>query len=263
VKWLAFETEGIPYGKKCVRRHRFERRSSLPVSAACVASSGVRETLASLLRANVTVRLLEPAVPSPEAWAAIARGATLYRMRGSVADAAVVLRPADAAAIAAAAFGEAASSAMPDRDLSPLERDVLDRTVAAIASTLNAVCGTRERETLERIQTICGFVTYFEILLETPIEARIGIALSRDPVPEPHGKLSLDDLADVALAPVVSVDIARATASVLANLAPGALVPMARSSAIRGELRLGGRTLARGTCGIRDGRYALAIGEPS
>ena len=260
---LAFGRVAAWYDGKRVREARFEDRSALPVGAACVASSGVRETLASLFGVAVGVRLLEPRIPSPQAWAAIARGAMLYRVRGGIADAAIVLRPADAAAIAAAAFGEAADPSAAQRELSPIERDVLDRTVAAIAGTLNAVCGPREREALERLQTICGFVTYFEIALEAPIDARIGIALSRDPAPEPHGKLTLDDLAGLALAPSVVVEIAIVPARALAGLVPGATVPIARSRPLRGELRLGGRTLARGACGMRDGRYALAIGAPS
>jgi flagellar motor switch/type III secretory pathway protein FliN len=132
-----------------------------------------------------------------------------------------------------------------------------------MAGTLHAVCGTRERETLERVATIRGFVTYFEIAIEAPTQARIGIALSRDPAPEPHGTLTVDDLADLALVPNVAVEVARIPAGALGELVPGAVVPMAASAGLRGELRLGGRVLARGTCGIRDGRYALSIGAAS
>jgi hypothetical protein len=262
VKSLVFGA-AVWQGGRRVREARFEERSALPVSAACLASSGVRETLASLLGVAVSVRLLEPVIPSPEAWATIARGATLYRLRGTVADAAIVLRPRDAAAIAGAAFGEGPVASPSERELSPLERDVLDRTVAAMAGTLHAVCGTRERETLERVATIRGFVTYFEIAIEAPTQARIGIALSRDPAPEPHGTLTIDDLADLALVPNVAVEVARIPAGALGELVPGAVVPMAASAGLRGELRLGGRVLARGTCGIRDGRYALSIGAAS
>jgi hypothetical protein len=233
----------------------------LPASAACVVSSGVRETLASLLGVPVSARLLEPAIPSPEAWPEILRGAMLYRLRGSVADAAIVLRPIDAMAIASAAFGEGFAPAVPERALSPLEREILDRAVAAIAGTLNAICGARERDAIERVQTIGGFVTYFEILLDAPVEARIGIALSRDPAPEPHGRLSLEDLNDIDLAPAISIEVADISAGAVAGLAPGAFVPITRSSAFRGSLRMGGRTLARGTCGVRNGRYALAVEE--
>ncbi|HEY6325785.1 MAG TPA: hypothetical protein VIW73_04615, partial [Candidatus Cybelea sp.] len=93
---------------KRVRETRFERRSSLPASAACVVANGIRETLTALLGSPVTLRLFEPVMPDPDAWDAIARDATMYRVRGSVADAAIVLRAADAIAFASAVFGEPA-----------------------------------------------------------------------------------------------------------------------------------------------------------
>ena len=241
-----------------VRSARFEERSSLPVGAACVVAGGVRENLASVLGVAVAVRLLEPVIPSPEAWLAIARGATLYRFRGSVADGAIVLRPADAAALAGAAFGERPATPAPERELSPLEREVLDRTVAAIAGTLNAVCGAREREVLERVASIAGFVTYFEIVLEGSIEARIGIALSRDPAPEPHGRLEIGDLGDVLLTPAVCVDLPGIEAGTVARFAIGAIVPIPARS-FRGRLHVNGRTLAHGACGAHNGRYGLVV----
>ncbi len=241
-----------------VRGARFEDRSSLPVSAACVVAGGVRETLASIFGVTIAVRLLEPVIPSPEAWLAIARGATLYRFRGSVADGAIVLRPADAAALAGAAFGERPIAPAPERELSPLEREVLDRTVAAIAGTLNAVCGARERDVLERAASIAGFITYFEVVLEQALEARIGIALSRDPIPEPHGRLEIDDLGDVLLTPAVCIDLPGIEAGTLARLTAGAIVPIP-TRGFRGRLHVNGRTLAHGTCGAHDGRYGLAI----
>ncbi|MGA8534785.1 MAG: FliM/FliN family flagellar motor switch protein [Candidatus Tumulicola sp.] len=242
-----------------IRDARFEERSSLPVSAACVVAAGVRETLAALLGVAVAVRLLEPVIPTPEAWAAIARGAMLYRFHGSVADAIIVLRPRDAGALAAAAFGEPAAASTPERELSPLEREVLDRAVSAVAGTLNAVCGARERDVLERVQTIGAFVTYFEVVLEQSVDARIGIAVSRDPAPEPHGRLEIGDLGDICVAPVVSLDMTAIEAGALAQLKIGALLAIPLASGFRGRLHVGGRTLARGTCGTYDGRYALAV----
>jgi hypothetical protein len=68
-------------------------------------AGGVRESLSALFGTPIATRLLEPVIPSAHAWVTIAGEAILYRLRGSVADAAIVLRPADAAALAAAAFG--------------------------------------------------------------------------------------------------------------------------------------------------------------
>ena len=135
MKWLAFsaarsrDRSAFP---KAVRAARFETRSMLPISAACVVANGVRETLSSLLRVSVGVRLFEPSIPSPQAWPAILERARLYRLRGHVADAAIVLRPVDAAALAAALFGESHPAGA--RDLSPIECDVIDRMVSTIAA---------------------------------------------------------------------------------------------------------------------------------
>jgi hypothetical protein len=135
---------------------------------------------------------------------------------------------------------------------------VLDRTANAIAGALPAVCGVREHEMLERTPTIGGFATYFEILLERPIEARIGIALSRDPSPEPHGRVAIGDLAAVTVACAATLDLRAISAGALGALTPGAIVPVSRAG-LRGYLRAGEATLARGTCGVRDGRYALLV----
>ncbi|MBV8490591.1 MAG: hypothetical protein JO199_08680, partial [Candidatus Eremiobacteraeota bacterium] len=103
---LAFERTGARVGGRTIRRARFERRSMLPVGAACLVAASVRESLASAWGRATVVRLFEPAIPSPSAWEAIASGAAIYRVRGDACDAAIVLRPPDAAALAAAAFGE-------------------------------------------------------------------------------------------------------------------------------------------------------------
>jgi hypothetical protein len=241
-----------------VRRARFEKRSTLPVSAACVVASGVRETLGALFGVSLPVRLLEPVVPSPEAWLAIARGAMIYRFRGSIADAAIVFRPADAVALAAAAFGERGCTEIA-RELSPLERDVLDRTAAAIAGTLTAACGNREREGLERTSSLNGFSTYFEIVLEHDLETRIGVALARDPVPETCAARSLHALGDVAVVAAVRVPLAPLDAGSLAALSVGSFLPLKLPQTFDGTLHVGERTVAQGTCGARAGRFALAV----
>jgi hypothetical protein len=257
MKSLTFGFGGTASGSNFVRSGRFEERSSLPVSAACVVASGIRETLVSILSLPIGVRLLEPVIPSPHAWEAISTGAAFYRFHGSVVDAAIVLRPDDAAALAAAAFGERSSDSR--RELSPLERDVLERTVAAIAGTLTAICGARERDGLERAEHISGFEAYFEIALEHSLDARIGIALSRDLVPEPHGRLELTDLGDVLLEPAVRVDLQDIEAGALPRLAVGDVLQVPAAKPFRGQLQLAGRTLARGTCGVCSDRYALTI----
>jgi hypothetical protein len=262
MKCLTFSRESATGGVRRVRSARFEERSLLPVSAACIVAAGMRETFSALFGAPVTLRLLEPVIPAPHAWPAIVREALLFCVRGNVADAAVVLRPRDAVALANAAFGE------PDGDLalrplSSIESEVLGRAVAAIARSLGPVCGVRDGATAEAIASIDGFSTFFELRLERPIEASVGIALSRDPVAEPHGRLAAGDLSDLALRLAVTFDVGVLPAARVAELTSGTVLPLPGARAFRGKLHLGGRTVGHGICGVRDGRYALTIEELS
>lgn len=259
MKALSFGFEATIEKGKRIRRSFFEKRSELPRSAACLASGSMCETLTSLWAAPVGVRLLEPAIPSLEAWTVIERGATIFRIKGSIADAAIVLRPADALALASAAFGESAADRS-DRPLSPLERTLLERTVAALAIGLRSICGSPD-SAIDRIASIRGFETYFEVAIERPMTARIGIALSRDPAPEAHGRLSMDDIGAVEIEPSVVMAVRAVSAGQLARLTTDTVLPLPARGAFRGSLSVGGRTLARGTCGKSNGRFALAIEE--
>jgi len=236
----------------------------LPTSAACVVANGVRETLTSLIGAPIAMRLFEPAIPSPRAWGTIVCDAALYRVRGNVADAAVVLRASQACALAAAIFGEPSSEQPARRELSPLENEVLERVVKAIATNLGVVCGARDALTVERVSGIASFVTYFELLVETPVAARIGIALSREPSAEPRGGLELAHLKGVRVAAPLVLDLGEIAAGSLARLRPGSFVPIAPAHMQRCTLALDGRGFARGSAGISNGRFALlveAVGE--
>jgi len=244
---------------KRVRAAKFQMRSALPISAACVVANGVRETLSSLLGAPVGIRLFEPCIPSPQAWRALLRDARLYRVRGALADAAVVLRAPDAVALAATLFGEAQLAQLPERGLSPLECDVLDRLVSAFSANLGTVCGTRENHSVERVAAIAGFVTYFELLVTDPIGSRIGIALSRDPSPQCGATLDVDVLSGVTVAARASLDLGLTDVAGVTRLRPGGVIAVPHSRLQRCVLLAGSRGILRGTCGVRNGRYAVAV----
>lgn len=237
---------------------QFAERSCLPLSAACLVAGSVRERLAALLGVPVALCVLEPEIPDPQAWEVIGQSAHVYRVRGNVADAALILRDRDAKAVAAAAFGETPDLRGAEVRLSPLERDVLDRVAAALIGTLVSLCG-EQRELVASSASTRDFVSYLELLIDEPVAARLGIALSRDLVPEAVSAVTPSDLADLPLEASVVISLEELTARRLAELAPGDVVPITRPSALRGSLRIGGRTLAVGTCGVRDGRYALEI----
>jgi hypothetical protein len=241
-----------------LRRAAFEERSWLPLSAACLVAANVRETLGALLGMPLQTRLLEPAIPRDDGWREIERDATIHRVRGSVSDAAIVLRLRDATAIAAVAFGERAAPGEPLRPLSPLERDVLDRIVASIAGALVPVSGPYERDSLERISSMFGFRSYFEIAIDPPVEARIGIALSRDVPPEPAGSLSVEALLGIELRLDAIADLAHMPARAVVSLHAGDMFALRGWNATR--LTIAGRTIGTGPAGIRNERYALSLG---
>ena len=252
---LGFERASETVNGRRVRRALFERRSSLPVSAACLVANGIRETLGALLGAPVSLRLLEPVIPDAQAWQAIAAGAQLFRVRGPICDAAFVLRPRDALGLAGSAFGEQPDAA---RELSAVEQEVLVRALRGVAGSLAAVCG-RELSPLERILDIRGFVTYFELLLERPASARIGVALSRDPLARGSATLALEDLLDVELEVRVQFASGTLPAAAFLDLRSGSNVPMKTRVGEPGLLKAGAAVLARGECGTVGARNAMLV----
>jgi flagellar motor switch/type III secretory pathway protein FliN len=252
---LAFARNAEIVQGRRVRRSCFERRSALPLSAACVVANGVRETLSALIASTVSLRLFEPVIPDPGAWLAIAADAQIYRVRGSVADAAFILRPGDALALATAAFGETSAETRP---LSPLEKEVLARAVRALTGSLAPVCG-RDPAQPEPILDISGYSTYFELLVERPMKARIGVALSRDPVVKAAATLTPEHLLDVEIE--LSAQFAAGTipAAAFLDLRPGSLVPMKTKIGMPGLLAAGSTVLARGECGTLRERNALIV----
>ena len=243
-------------GSRGVRPARFAERSLLPIAAACVVGNAVRETLAALLHAPVALELLEPVVPDERAWPDLLRDARAAYVRGSIAEGALVLRPGDARALAAAAFGESATASA---ELSPLESIVLERILTALAPALASVCGLD----LQRVgrSTTRAFSTYFEAIVERP-SCRIGVALSREAPAATIGSLRPGDLADVAVELQAVLGGATLSAGEVAALLPGVTLPMISVSG-GVTLRLEGRPVARGTCGVRAGHFAVLVGEDS
>jgi flagellar motor switch/type III secretory pathway protein FliN len=255
MRFLTRSREATRVGARHVRSMRFEDRSLLAVSAGCVVANGFRESLSQLLGVPVVTRLFEPALPDPNGWAAIANGARSYLVRGSRSDGAIVVRETDALRLAGAAFGVAESGT---RSLSGIETTVFERMIAAFATQLGAVCGNTERPRL--IGTLAGFTTYLEVHIAEPVCARIGVALSREPVEAQSPGLNLADLRAVELDIAVQLGGCRVEAAKLADLEVGSLIPLGPVTAMAGIAYLAGRALGRGECGVVSGRYALSIG---
>jgi hypothetical protein len=220
-----------------------------------VVANGVRETLGTLLATPVSLRLLQPVIPQPSAWEAICADAQIFGVRGPVCDAAFVLRPLDALALASSAFGEETGA---QRPLSALEQQVLLRALRGIAGSLAPVCG-RELSALERVCDIRGYTTYFELLIEQPVCARIGVALSRDPAARGGASLRIEDLLDVVLDVRVQFAAGALSAAAFLDLRAGVNVPMTTRVGEPGVLAAGGIVLGRGECGAAGPRNAMVV----
>ena len=252
---LGFERCGALRSGRRIRRARFERRSLLPVSAASLVANSMRETLAAMLGVPVTLRLLEPSIPDPGAWAAITEGAQAFAVRASLCEASLVLRPRDALSLAAAAFGE---PDVGERPLSVIENRAVERIAGSLAASLSAVCGTAASAP-ERRASLDGFVTYFELLLERPVQARIGVALSKEPATPPVPGIRLEHLLDVEVELSAVLASGSLRASQLLDLGPGAEVPMKTKMGEPGLLRLGDTVVGKGECGALGGRSAMVL----
>ena len=241
-----------------IRKVRFVERSLLPIGAACIVASSVREALGALFGAEVRVRVSEPVLPSPQAWRTIADDATVYRIPGRMADTAMLLRSGDALALVGSAFGE--SQPQP-RPLSPIERTVLARTMDALAVHVSALCGSGEGAPgFEPAAELGSYSTYFELLVEGASAFRIAIALSREPPPVLGTRLAIADLEDVEVEIAVGVRLAPIDAEALLGLEPGAFLPMMNTMApFDARAGIAGWTLAYGEGGVSGGCYAFVL----
>ena len=257
---LAFSQPVAAGDGRLLRTIGFEARSTLPLSAACLVANGVREQLARLLAADIDVELTEPAMPSSDERRVLLDGATIVRVRGRIGDGFVVVRAADARRLVALAFGEPER----ERPLSVIERATLERIVAGLVPLCNTLSGTLGpvvRETPER--AVCDIATYFEVRTTGAIRLAVGFALAADPPETVAGCLGIDDLADVELAGTVEFASGSLAVPAFSRLAPGATIALETPLGAPGTLRFGDVAFAAGTCGVTNGRSAIAFGDGS
>jgi hypothetical protein len=254
---LAFaDPQPLPDGR-AVREMRFVARSSLPASAACLGANGAREQLSRLLALDLETEVTEPAILDASARAAAFASAFVYRARGHGCDAFVVLRPAQARRLVAAAFGEAERGS--DAALSPIERATLEKLAYGLAGLCAPLCGAVravEPESPERAARESE--TYFEVRTTGRLAVAVGFAATRDPA-EPVGEpFALEDLEELEIP--CRIEFARGALGVAAfsRLAAGVLLPLETALGARGTLFAGDVPLLRGACGARDGRSAFA-----
>ncbi len=256
MKALGFARRSCVVNGLRVRPSFFQSRSTLPVSAACLVANAARQTLSELLGAEVTLKLLEPVIPDAAAWSSIGASALIFAVRGAQSDAAIVLRAHDALTLACAALGECVESA---RSLSTIEAEVTARIASALCACLTAVCGLPDARHADRVKTLEGYVTYFELVVEDPARVRIGIALSREPASHIVPKLSTAHLHEIDVRLGAEVAHGFLPAASILSLQPGDVFKLDSALGDAACLCADGAIVARGQCGNLGARRAFAM----
>ena len=236
----------------------FRTRSGLPLTAACLVANGVREQLAQLFGREIEAELVEPIVPDRNARAALFTDANVVCVRGSVADAFVVLRPGDARRMVRLAFGERESVA--GDPFSEIERQTFERFLEALVPLCSAICGATVRgERASWADAHARCTSYFEVrlLAETPFA--IGFGISREPADDIGRRVTLNDLREVTLDVRAEVARARLPLRDLGHLRVGMTIPLRHGPDDPARLLLGRRPMLDGVCGARDGRLVFAM----
>ncbi len=249
---LAFESRAVRVGRHVVRSVRFETRAHLPLPAATLVANAMREKLRELLRADVILRLREPCVPPLQAWSTLLADARMISVRGSGGDAVLVLRGCDTRAWIGATFGGDIASS---DGLSQIETRVLERLMVALAGTLAPIVGPRYTTQAIGATGNERYAAYFELLVQAPVEAGIGVAIPCDPPPPVIGCLRAEALDAIELEVVAEVRCRDQSAGQLADLAVGDVL---RIEDMKASLKTQGTVLGHGECGVSAGRFAVS-----
>jgi flagellar motor switch protein FliM len=251
------EPSGV-LGDKLIRESYFERVTDLPISSVCMTANHARAQLSKLLARELTLDVFAPVLVKESENEVIFEGANLYSARGSTCDVFVIFRPRDARRIAAGVFGEECS--IDGRPLSSLEERALERIAQEVVALCVPFCG--EVRELAQIDPALGrprCVTYFELRIGAPLDAVIGIGLSKDPGAAFGGTVERATLTDVKLD--VRARFAEATldARDVAGWSVGTIVRLDTRIGAATTLRVGDCIVASGDCGIRADSHAVAI----
>ncbi|MBV9971909.1 MAG: FliM/FliN family flagellar motor switch protein [Candidatus Eremiobacteraeota bacterium] len=255
IRRLTFAQPEVISGR-AVRRCGFERRSSLPISAACLVANGIREALAMALSKEVRVRLIEPACPEHHVWRLIKEDAHVYAVHGTLNTAAFVLRAPDAITLARMIFGESSPAGA---TLSPVEERVVARLIASLTETLTPLCGKTIRS--YRGDPALDVRTFVEIVVEEPAQMQLGIALQHDAVVEAAPLVRPEHLLDLKLSLSAEVAGCPIDASRILRLQPGAVILFGPPKEGLDRLKCSGHVVALGTCGVRGDRRAFSVAQ--
>ena len=244
-----------------VREARFVPRAGVPIDAACVVASGVRETLRALLGEPCALTIGEPVALDGEAWNRLTRDALVFAVPGRATDVAFVLGAGDARRLLQAAFGEDPGGG--GGAWSALETGALERIVARCAVACDALCVERRGPPmLVEAALLPRPAAYFDVRIAAPLALTIGVGVLRE-LPEAPPALTLGPAVLAGLRAELRVVLGRGAlpAARLLDLRQGSVVPLRTKVAGEGELNLAGQRIAFGTCGVRNGHAAFEVGS--
>ena len=245
------------YGGKLVRETQFERVTDLQLSTVCQTANDAREKLSALFGRALTIDVFGPVILQRDSYPVLFDG-TFFVATGTLCDAYVVFRERDGHRLAATAFGEDPGAC--DGPLSPLEARALERVAEELLSQCTPFCGAIDSVT--RSETAAeppACVTYFELRLAEPIDAVIGIGLSKDPGLDFGANVDRAMLADVALDVRAEFAETYVDAREIARWRVGSTVRLDTKIGDPTVLKIGSFVIASGDCGIRAQNNAVSI----
>jgi hypothetical protein len=243
---------------RLVHETQFEPVTDLPLSTVCQAANGARDRLSRLLGRELTVDVFAPVLLRDGMGGVIFGDGVFYLAHGTLCDAYVVFRERDGHRLAASAFGEeeqpgsGAFSALEERALARIAEEV-----AALCAPFTGDVAALRRSSPEQSPPAC--VTYFELRITAPVDAVIGIGLSKDP------GLAFGALVDRSMLAGVKLDVraefahARIDAFEIARWAIGTTVVLDTKIGAPATLKVGDVIVAVGECGIRNQLNAVAV----
>ncbi len=242
-----------------VRRARFVRSPNLPIDAACLVANGIREALRVLIGESLAATLGDPVALDGAAWRTLTRDALTFVTPGRATDVVIVLARRDAQRLVQAAFGERAHHHA--RDWTPLELGAAERIVARCANALEPLLAERRGPTRSADPAaLPPCAALFDVRIGAPAAVTIGIGITRELAPPPSlGSLGANGIARIPLDVRAILGSGRITAPRLLELRVGDLVMLETQVDGDGELKVGNQRVARGTCGVIDGRRAFHV----
>ena len=246
---LRFDRAGTP---------RFEPATNVRLATVCNVANTVTEHLARLLDCPVSIDLFEPVVVPLGAQPALFANATLFFARARRSDLLMVIRDRDARRLVACAFG-LEIDALSGRELSAIEERVLDKIANEVAHLCGALTG--EISTFTRAHGAVDAydcATYFELRLAPPVDVVIGLGLAKDPVAVSDVRIVPSALEPVKLHLQARLGRTRIPARTVVNFQVGTVVTFDALDK-PAALLAGSTVVARGECGVRDGKIAFQI----